>query len=334
MLLTEALLVAAGSLVLLPLVVMLATSLAYARGWWRLLRLLSGPAPYLFGRQHGAMMAFQHEATALRELGRLPDAIAFAKARLADPAVPPSSRNTAIDVLISAGAYQAALDAEPRPRMPTGAQEAMALALIQVNLAEAEYNLGRWEQAEQRLRPLDLGCWLFPIARAGLLQQRAWIAAHRGRGSEALELCDRVKPHWLPRMFRAEYHFTRAAALLAQGRSDEAARAISDGERLALRRSSRRNALLLRARLVAARGDWRAAERLCRAAAQHSFQGQGGDGLLLWARALERLGRPAEAADALRLVVDRDPESGAARSALDLLARSPGPAAEPGRSTA
>lgn len=305
---------------LLLAVIFLANSLAYDLGWWRLLRVLGRLAPYVFGPAYGGMISFQNEAWALRELGRLEDAVAFVKAQLLKGDVPASNRNTAIDILISAGDYQAALAAEPQRRMPRKALEALGLALIQVNLAEADYNLGRWEAADTRLGPLDLGCWLFPISRAGLQQQRAWIAAHRGRGADAIELCAFVKPLWLPRMYRAEYHFTRAAAFLAQARADEAEKALGDAERLAMRMSSKRNALFMRARVAAARGDWAKAERHCRDAACHPFRGQGGAGLLLWADALRRLDRHAEGAEALRLVTSRDPQSESARAAAELLA--------------
>jgi tetratricopeptide (TPR) repeat protein len=315
----ETLLTVVLALALVPLSLVLVTSLAYSRGWWRLLRPLGRAAPFLVGPGYGGMMAFQNEISGLRELGRLEEAVALAKRRLRELGVPAQNRNTAIDLLISAGAYEAALAAEPTSRMPRGAQEAMGMALAQVNLAEAEYNLGRWDAAEARLRPLDLSCWLFPISRAGLLQQRAWIAAHRGHGARAAELCAQARVNWLPRMYQAEYHFTRAAASLAGGRCDEADRALADAERVAIRLSSRRNLLFLRARVAAVRGDWPRAEALCREAAGHAFRGQGGGGLLLWAEALERLGRPAEATEALRLVAERDPESESARDAAERL---------------
>jgi tetratricopeptide (TPR) repeat protein len=203
--------------------------------------------------------------------------------------------------------------------MPSRAIDALGLALIQINLAEAEYNLGRWDQAETRLRPLDLACWRFPIARAGLLQQRAWIAAHRGRGVEAVELCALMKPEWLPPTFRAEYHFTRAAALLAVGRIDDAEAVVNLAEGLAKRLSTKRNALFMRARVAAARQDWVSAERHCREAADHPFRGQGGTGLLLWAQALRQLGQHAQAEEALRQVTERDPESDAAVTAAKSL---------------
>jgi hypothetical protein len=76
----------------------------------------------------------------------------------------------------------------------------------------------------------------------------------------------------------------------------------------------------LRARVAAARGDLAAVERLCREAASHPFRGQGGSGLLLWARTLEQLGRDGEALEAFRLVTLRDPESEAARAAAEALA--------------
>jgi tetratricopeptide (TPR) repeat protein len=311
------------ALSLLPVALLLAASLASSRGAWRLSRALGRVAPYVFGSDYGGSLAFDSEVSALREAGRITEATALVKTRLLEPGLPAWNRNIAIDLLISAGAYEAALAAEPRPSMPRNAREALGLALIQINLAEADYNLGRWDAAEARLRPLDLACWFFPISRAGLLQQRAWITAHRGRATEALALCALVKPQWLPLTYRAEYHFTRAVALLAVGRNDEGEVALRKGERVARRLSSRRNALFLRARFAGANGDWVRVERLCREAAGHPYRGQGGGGLLLWAQALKQLGRHREAEETLRLVLDRDPESDAARSAAALLA-SPG----------
>jgi len=60
-------------------------------------------------------------------------------------------------------------------------------------------------------------------------------------------------------------------------------------------------------------------ESLCRSAAEHRFRGQGGAGLLLWARALRTLGRNDEADQALRLVLERDPESESVVTAAALL---------------
>ncbi len=304
---------------LLPVALPVAASLCVRHGKWRLSRDLGRVARHFFGSPWGESLAFHWEVSALREAGKTSEAAALATARVAEKSVPAWNRNAAIDILISAGAYETALSAEPPSCMPTNARDALALALIQINLAEADYNLGRWEGAEARLRPLDLACWRFPIARAGLLQQRAWIAAHRGRAAEALDLCASVNPRSLPPTYRAEYHFTRAAALLAVGRVDDAEAAIGQGERLARRLSSKRNALFLRARVAAARGDWVGADRFGHEAANHAFRGQGGTGLLLWAQALKQLGRHSEADEALRLVSQRDPECDAAIAATELL---------------
>jgi tetratricopeptide (TPR) repeat protein len=294
-----------------PLTLTRAALFAARHGAWRLSRAIGRAAPHLLGQTSGGDIAFHCEGNSLREAGRLAEAVALARARIAEKDVSPWSRNIAIDILISAGAYKAALSAEAR--------DALALDLIQINLSEADYNLGSWDVAEQRLIHLELACWLYPIARAGLLQQRAWIAAHRGRAAEALELCASIKPQWLPPDYRAEYQFTRAAACLGAGRVDEAAASVDEGARVARRLSSKRNALFMRARILAARGDWVGVERSCRDAANHVFRGQGGDGLLLWAQALHQLGQHAEADGALRLVSERDPESDAARTAAKLL---------------
>jgi tetratricopeptide (TPR) repeat protein len=297
------------ALLLLPLALLLALYVSLTQGAWRLSRLLGHAAPFLLGPRHGRDVAFQCAAFALRETGRIDEAVALVTAQLGDEDLSAWSRNVAIDVLISAGAYEAALRAEARPDGPASSREELGLAMGQINLAEAEYNLGRWEAAEARLRPLDRACRRHPMTRAGLLQQRAWIAAHRGRADEALALVGSIKPRWLPPTYRAELHFTRAVALLAAGRLDEAEQAVIEGERRARRRSSRRNGLFLRARVAAARGDWAGAERLCREAASHAFRRQGGDGLRLWARALTHLGEHARAEEARRLAAERDPES-------------------------
>src|SRR5262245_23853490 len=63
----------------------LANSIAHDLGLWRLMRILGRLAPYLFGSGYGGMVAFQNEVSALRELGRLSDAVALAKAQLQKP---------------------------------------------------------------------------------------------------------------------------------------------------------------------------------------------------------------------------------------------------------
>jgi tetratricopeptide (TPR) repeat protein len=226
----------------------------------------------------------------------------------------PTLRNEVIDVLNGAGLYHAALGAEPAADEARGVPGPL-LALIQINLAESDYNLGGWDRAEVRLSGLDEEAERLPITRAGLLQQRAWIAAHQARGPEAMALCERVSIHWLPRPYHAEFYFTRAVALLAVGRVAAAEGAVRAGQRVALRRSSRRNAVFLLARVAAAREDWAAAERFCRHAAAEASCGQGGDGLLLWGEALSRLGRPLDALAAWELARERDPESESARLA-------------------
>jgi hypothetical protein len=174
---------------LVQIAVLTAMRVAASRRIWFVARSFSWPVRMLFGSVFGGSLVFQSLAFALRDAGKVEAARAMALARIAEPDVPSWSRNAAIDLLISAGAYEAALRAEPQPYTPANSSDALGLTLIQVNLAEAEYNLGRWDAAEERLRPLDPACGAFDIARAGLLQQRAWISAQRGRGDEALDLC-------------------------------------------------------------------------------------------------------------------------------------------------
>lgn len=308
-----------GVAVLLSVGFLLAWKLAFVFGWSRMARAVGRAAPYIYGSQTGGAVRFNSEVSALREEGRIADAAALATKWVQDENVSITSRNVAIDILISAGAYQTALRAERKESDSTGAADVQGLALIQINLAEADYNLGRWDAAKARLDHVERECSAYPITWAGLLLQRAWIAAHQGRAAEALALCDSVQPRWFPRDFRSEYYFTRAAALLAAGALDDADAAVMEGARAARRISSKRNALFLHARVAAAREDWARVESLCRSAAEHRFRGQGGGGLLLWARALRETGRNEEAEQALRLVLERDPESESAATAATLL---------------
>jgi tetratricopeptide (TPR) repeat protein len=223
--------------------------------------------------------------------------------------------NAAIDGLIARGDYRGAL-ALPRAFAPRDADTASAL-LVEINLAEAEYNLGRWSDAWDRLRGLDPLAAAFPIARAGLSQQRAWIAAHSGTAAEALHHWYRAARGDLPREYHAEHFFTGAVANIAAGDLAAAQRCADAGAGAALRISSRRNALAISGRVAAARHAWTEAERLFRAAAVHPYRGQGGDALRLWGEVLTRLGRLDEARRAYGLAVERDPQSESARLARD-----------------
>ena len=230
----------------------------------------------------------------------------------------PWALNQAVDALIAAGCYDEAL-ALPASFVVHGPRDSASELLVQINLAEAEYNLGRWSAAWDRLRDLDPLAAAFPIARAGLAQQRAWIAAHTGRPDEALHQWRRAELRDLPRHYHAEHYFTGAVALIGVGRHDAARGCAIAGADAAIRPSSKRNALFIRARVAAAANDWQLAESLCRAAAPHPYRAQGGDGLLFWGDLLVRLERLAEAGQAFALAIDRDRQSQSARFAAERL---------------
>ena len=137
--------------------------------------------------------------------------------------------NAAVDGRIAHGDYRGALELA-RAFVAREADTASAL-LLEINLAEAEYNLGRWTEAWDRLRGLDPLAAAFPIARAGLSQQRAWIAAHTGPPSEALHHWHRAELGDLPRRYYAEHFFTGAVAQIAAGNLEVADRCARAGER-------------------------------------------------------------------------------------------------------
>jgi tetratricopeptide (TPR) repeat protein len=221
--------------------------------------------------------------------------------------------NAAVDGLIARGDYLGALDL-PREARARAADTESAL-LVEINLAEAEYNLGRWNDAWERLRGLDPLAAAFPLPRAGLSQQRAWIAAHTRQPKEALHHWLRAERGDLPEEYQAEHFFTGAVAHIAAGMLGTADRLARLGEHAAIRPSSVRNALAIRGRVALASARWTEAERFFRAAATHLYRRQGGDALLLWGDTLARLGRRDEALKAWALAVERDPQSESARIA-------------------
>jgi len=221
--------------------------------------------------------------------------------------------NAAVDGRIARGDYRGALEL-PLAFVIDDA-DTMSELLVEINLAEAEYNLGRWSEAWDRLRELDPLAAAFPIARAGLSQQRAWIAAHTGRAEEALRHLRRAELDDLPRRYHAEHFFTGAVAQIAAGDLDAAQRCAQAGARTAVRASSRRNALTIGGRVAAAMQQWIEAERVFRAAALYPYRGQGGDALLFWGDVLSRLGRSADALQAYALAIERDPQSESAELA-------------------
>ncbi|HEX8824303.1 MAG TPA: hypothetical protein VF794_30560 [Archangium sp.] len=229
-----------------------------------------------------------------------------------------------VNLFINAGLYLEALDIErgwqgpSEPKTPHAEQE---WALVRFNLVEAVYNLGGWDAAHARLNALEEVARRYPFLWNFFPVQRAWILAHTERGAEAWEALRQVEWRSVPRQYRSEVCFTRAAVLLALRRYDEAQQEAVAGLKLARRASSTRNGLFLLGRIAHAAGRREEALRLFEAGARHLYKGQGGDGLLAWGDCLAGLGRHDEAHEAWRLVLDRDKQSGAAWEATSRLAR-------------
>ena len=250
----------------------------------------------------------------LRQAGRSAAAVKALEAAIDVGRPDPGVVNLAVETLISGGKYSEAL-ALPPAFDPVAPFDKLHFVLVQINLAEAEYNLGRWDAAWSRLEPLDGRAEPFAITRAGLALQRAWILAHTNRPDEALAMWEQADMYGLPHPYRAEHYFTHAAILLGLGRLDDAEDVADAGADASVRPSSERNALFMLARVAATKGDLERAEELCRAASGHRFQGHGGDGLLLWGDVLNRLHRATEARQAYALCIARDGQSESARSA-------------------
>jgi len=236
--------------------------------------------------------------------------------------------NSHVNILINAGLYREAL-AVPK-RWSASARTAGRRArlsdylLTQINLAEALYNLGRLGCAAKVLEEVraEPEARRFPLVRAGMRMQLAWLAVLRGDSAEASDLLVDYQPAELPKLFRSEYWYTRAAALRELGRMDEAREAIQQGFTMARRASSERNGIFLLASVAFRANDLAAAIRYSELGIAHSYKGQGGDALLLLAEAYGRLERPTDMKRTYELVIERDPESKAARRAKRRLADS------------
>lgn len=232
--------------------------------------------------------------------------------------------NTAVNTFINAGLYQEALAVE-RGWESTDSHVLEELGpdeqrdLVQLNLSEALYNLGDWEAASARLRAVEEAEADEPLLRHALLLQRGWILAHTGHGAEALATLDQLNREDLPRVYWSEVAFSRAAVLLVLQRYDEAEKEAREGLALARRVASTRNGLFMLGRIALARGRLEEASRHFEAGAAHPYKGQGGGALLAWGECLEKLGQEARAREVWRLVLERDPQSAAAREAASRL---------------
>jgi tetratricopeptide (TPR) repeat protein len=230
-----------------------------------------------------------------------------------------ASINMCINAFINAGRYKRALEVAAPWMAPAPHRLPPLWPLFQVNVAEAEYNLGRWLDALARLDHMRERCAALGIARAGEAQQRAWILAHLDRAAEARNAMSEVRLGDLPGIFHAEYQFTLAKVALAGRDLPLALQAVDAGLAVARRMSSKRNGLFLRARIHTARQDPVAALKDFEEGAGMTYRGQGGDGLLAWGDLLRSLGREDEARRAFALAVERDPESESAGQARDRL---------------
>jgi len=265
------------------------------------------------------------QLTAYKGLGQTDVAVQLARVLVtrAPSVLTLGTANTLADTLINAGRYSEALAIEDgwstdELKTAAGLQRAH-YALLQINLAEALYNMGRWRDAWERLADLDETAALSRISRDALVLQRAWILAHDGNGEEAWELARCIRRAAIPRPYWSEIFYTRAMALLGLNRVDDARCEVNNGLKIAKRASSQRNGIFLLGKLAAHQDRCEEAVRWFEEGARHPYRAQGGDGLLLWGDVLHRLRRGNDAVAAWRMAKERDPESESARLAGERL---------------
>ena len=238
--------------------------------------------------------------------------------------------NTAIDVYINAGCYGKALAAADRwtsSAQDRGrASETVAHAYAQINRAEALHNLGKQSDALALFDEAEPSSQSDPVCKNGLRLLRAWILVHCDRREAAKSELARVEDAALTLHYAAEYHFTRAVVECAVNDFIAAEWDARQGQLLARRASSKRNALHVLARVAFATGDMQRAIALLEQARGHRYQGQAGPCLALLGEAYEAVGKLEEARGAYAEALSLDPESYAAEKArgrLDFLKTGP-----------
>jgi len=226
------------------------------------------------------------------------------------------SANIAINTFINLGLYEEALQIGQHWSRPEEDGQLSQWALVQINLAEALYDLGQWTEAYSRLQDLQhIERHLNPMTKNVLHIQLAWILAHTGRGEGALEALGKVRREHVAPSHWSEIDFTYAATFLALGRYNAADQTALSGMDHALRASSTRNGWFLRGQIAQADGRLEKANCFFRTGATHSYKGQGGSALLAWGDCLQSLENDVQAQEAWQLVLVRDPESSAAKEA-------------------
>lgn len=229
--------------------------------------------------------------------------------------------NWRICLLVSAGRYRDALRAPQSYDQPAlqadRALHPRVYLLSRINIAEALYNLGRLGCAARVLEEVRIESKGADedLLSAGLATQSAWLFTMMGQPKRALLRLENVTIDDFPEPFRAEWYFTRAAALRDLKSLKDAQQEAEEGMRRSVRASSKRNALFLMAGIARGQGKFSEAIAMLEQGVAHRYIGQGGDGLLLLGDLYAQAGRSVEALRAFELAIERDPESRSARVA-------------------
>ncbi len=197
--------------------------------------------------------------------------------------------------MVNAGSYKEALRLKARWSSDFSSARPPAsrrLPRCQVNLAEALYNLGRFRCAKRLLERITPECNKrgSKLVRAGLIVQKAWLSVLMGDPVGALQQMVVLNERHLPRNYRAEVHFTRAAAIRDVGRLQEAKMEALLGLTLSRRASSTRNALFILGSIAAEEGQPERAIELLEEGAAHTYRAQGAEGLVLLGDQYRRIG--------------------------------------------
>jgi hypothetical protein len=182
-----------------------------------------------------------------------------------------------------------------------------------------DHNVGRDDDALLRLRRIIHLAEKYPLAINGLYCLRAWIRVQRGELDAARADLARIAADPLA-MYAAELCYTRAALEREAGNLEAARRLAETGLKRARTASSERNGQFVLAGILALSGQAAGARDLFDRAVQHSYRGQGGDGLWRFAAFPDSTREHQEAARVLGLLIERDPESFHAKRAREKLA--------------
>lgn len=221
--------------------------------------------------------------------------------------------NHVVNSFVNAGLYREAIDFTSRwPHQvldQVSQLDPTTRIITHINQAEAYHNLGEHHKALEILDSFDDWIAQNPIALHGRACLKAWILIYLGRTNEARALLESVDPKILSPGYISEVHYTWAELHRKEQDYTQATHHVEQGQRLAIRASSERNGLFIKAEILAQQHRLESSVELFEMALAHRYKAQCAKGLNAYCEVLKKLGRNEKIADIQQVILKYDPQS-------------------------